>query len=62
MKGSTANIISVRGMFMPSSTTKLTTILMPAMKNSSGQWWANSVTSNRSDVMRAIICPTLVSE
>ena len=25
-----------------------------------GQWWANSVTSKRSVVMRVIICPTLV--
>ena len=29
--------------------------LIPAMKNSSGQWWANSVTSKRSLVMRPII-------
>ena len=35
-------------------------ILMKAMKNSSGQWWANSVTSNRSLVMRPMIWPTLV--
>ena len=37
MKGSTANIISVRGMFMPHSTMKLTMIFTPAMRNSSGQ-------------------------
>ena len=41
---------------------KDTTILMPAMKNSSGQWWENSVTSNRSLVMRPMIWPTLVLE
>ena len=34
--------------------------LIPAMKNSSGQWWANSVTSKRSLVMRPIIWPILV--
>mgnify|MGYP000499631678 CR=1 FL=1 len=33
---------------------------MIRVKNSSGQWWANSVTSNRSLVMRPMICPTLV--
>ena len=41
---------------------KLAVILMAAMKNSSGQWWANSVTSNRSLVMRPMIWPTLVLE
>ena len=35
-------------------------IFIPAMKNSSGQWWANSVTSNRSLVMRPMMVPTLV--
>ena len=34
------------------------TILIAAIKNSSGQWWANSVISNRSPVMRLMICPT----
>ena len=39
---------------------KDTTILSAAIKYSSGQWWANSVTSNRSLVMRAISWPILV--
>ena len=39
---------------------KETTILTKAMKNSSGQWCANSVTSNRSLVILAISCPILV--
>ena len=36
-------------------------ILIPAIKNSSGQWWANSVTSKRSFVIRDISVPTFVS-
>ena len=47
---------------MPMRMVKEATILIAAMKNSSGQWWANSVTSNRSEVIRAIICPTFASE
>ena len=39
---------------------KLATILTAAMKNSSGQWWANSVTSNRSLVIRPMIWPILL--
>ena len=60
--GGTANISSVRPTFFVQSTAKETMIFTPAMRNSSGQWWANSVTWNRSEVMRAIICPTFASE
>ena len=45
---------------IPARMTKDTTAFKNAMKNSSGQWWANSVTANKSLVMRDIICPTLV--
>ena len=53
--GIAANIISVRGTFMVQSMAKEETIFKPAMKNSSGQWWENSVTSNRSEDILAII-------
>ena len=47
--------------FMPQRMMKEAVIFTPAIKNSSGQWWENSVTSNKSLVMRAMIWPTLVS-
>ena len=62
MNGSTANIISVMGIFIVQRMMNETRIFTPAIRNSSGQWCANSVISNRSDVMRAMICPTFVSE
>ena len=60
MKGTMVNIIKVSHTLTPHRMMKEPIILMPAMKNSSGQWWANSVTSNRSVVMRVIIWATLV--
>ena len=60
MKGTMVNIIKVSHTLTPHRMIKEPIILMPAMKNSSGQWWANSVTSNRSVVMRVIIWATLV--
>ena len=62
ISGTQANTISVSGTLAVHKITKEAAILMAAMKNSSGQWWANSVTSNRSLVMRPMICPTLVLE
>ena len=58
--GTTANTMSVSHTFMPARMMNEITPFSPAMKNSSGQWWANSVTSNRSLVMRPMIWPTLV--
>ena len=52
INGSTAKIISVSGTLIVHKITNAPMILMPAMKNSSGQWCANSVMSNRSVVMR----------
>ena len=57
-----ANTTKVSGTLAPHRMMNEAAILMPAIKNSSGQWWANSVTSNRSLVMRPMICPTLVLE
>ena len=58
--GITAKRRRVKGRFIKLNIVKETTILIPAIKNSSGQWWANSVTSNKSLVIRDIIVPTLV--
>ena len=55
ISGSDANIISVSGTFTLQSIMNETIILSPAIKNSSGQWCANSVMSKRSLVIRAII-------
>ena len=60
ISGTQANTAKVSGMLARHKMTKDATILMPAMKNSSGQWWANSVTSNKSLVMRPMMVPTLV--
>ena len=54
MSGISAKSRRVRGTFTRISTTNATTILTAAMKYSSGQWWANSVMSNRSVVIREI--------
>ena len=61
MKGRMRKMVSVRYTFIVHRMTNEATSLMEAMKNSSGQWWANSVTSNRSEVIRAMIWPTLAS-
>ena len=53
-------MISVSGTFIVQRIANEPKILIAAMKNSSGQWCANSVTSNKSDVMRDMICPTFV--
>ena len=62
ISGTQANRMRVSATLLWHRMMKDTTILMPAMKNSSGQWWENSVTSNRSLVMRPMIWPTLVLE
>ena len=61
ISGSDANTITVSGTFTPQRIINETIIFSAAMKNSSGQWCANSVISNKSLVIRAIICPTLCS-
>ena len=53
-------MITVSSTLIRARIAKDTTVLTKAIKNSSGQWWANSVTSNKSLVIRDIICPTLV--
>ena len=53
-------MITVRSRLILARITKDTAPFKNAIKNSSGQWWANSVTSNRSLVIRDMICPTLV--
>ncbi len=53
-------MITVRSTLILARMTKDTRALRKAMKNSSGQWWANSVTSKRSLVILAMIWPTLV--
>ena len=50
----------VRGRLTEARIRKEITAFTAAMKNSSGQWWENSVTSNRSLVIRPMICPTFV--
>ena len=53
--------MSVKGTFINAKIEKDAIILIPAIKNSSGQWWANSVTSKRSDVILDINVPTFAS-
>ena len=60
ISGMSAKMISVSQRLVFARMMKDTTILSAAIKYSSGQWWANSVTSNRSLVMRAISWPILV--
>ena len=60
ISGTQAKTASVSGKLERQRIRKDAKILMKAMKNSSGQWWANSVTSNRSLVMRPMMVPTLV--
>ena len=56
------NIIRVSQMLILTKIIKETMPFIPAIKNSSGQWCENSVTSKRSFVIRPIICPTLLFE
>ena len=58
--GTSTNMSRVSSRLIPDRIMKETTVLRAAMKNSSGQWWANSVTSNKSLVIRDMICPTFV--
>ena len=58
--GRQAKMSRVRGTFVRIRMTNEAAHFSTAIKNSSGQWWANSVTSNKSFVSRPIICPTLV--
>ena len=60
MKGKMAKMISVNGTLMVRRMTNATTTFSEVMNTSSGVWWANSVTSNRSVVMRDMIWPILV--
>ena len=60
MKGKMAKMISVSGTLMVRRMTNATTTFSEVMNTSSGVWWANSVTSNRSVVMRDMIWPILV--
>ena len=60
ISGTQAKTASVSGKLERQRMRKDAKILMKAMKNSSGQWWANSVTSNKSLVMRPMMVPTLV--
>ena len=60
MKGKMAKMISVKGTLMVRRMTNATTTFSEVMNTSSGVWWANSVTSNRSVVMRDMIWPILV--
>ena len=60
ISGTQAKTTSVSGTLAWQRITNDAAIFIPAMKNSSGQWWANSVTSNRSLVMRPMIWPTFV--
>ena len=55
MKGKMAKMISVKGTLMVRRMTNATTTFSEVMNTSSGVWWANSVTSNRSVVMRDMI-------
>ena len=59
ISGSTANMISVSVTLLPQRMMNAATILMPAISTSSGMWWANSVMSFRSVVMRLISWPVL---
>ena len=61
IKGRMAKMITVKSTLLLHRIRKETKIFKKAMKNSSGQWCANSVTSNRSLVILAISCPILVS-
>ena len=60
MKGKMAKIINVSGTLIVRRMTNAASTLMEVIKTSSGVWWANSVTSNRSVVMRDMIWPILV--
>ena len=60
MKGKMAKMISVSGTLMVRRMTNATSTFTEVMNTSSGVWWANSVTSNRSVVMRDMIWPILV--
>ena len=60
MTGMHTNTMSVSGTFVIARMTNAAAPFSAAMKNSSGQWCANSVTSNRSFVIRPMIWPTFV--
>ena len=60
MKGKMAKMMSVSGTLMVRRMMNATTTFREVMNTSSGVWWANSVTSNRSVVMRDMIWPILV--
>ena len=60
ISGMMEKIISVSHMLKEPKMMNDTTILMVEINSSSGQWWANSVTSNKSFVIRDIIWPTFV--
>ena len=55
ISGTTAMIITASSGFMVLTMMNVTTIFIAAMNISSGKWWANSVMSNRSVVMRDMI-------
>ena len=58
--GTITKIISVSHRLIIARIAKPAMPLIAAIKNSSGQWCANSVTSNKSLVIRPIIWPTFV--
>ena len=61
ISGIDKNKITVNNVFNLTKIANETIILISPMKYSSGQWCENSVISNKSDVILAIICPTFVS-
>ena len=60
MMGRMEKTMSVMGRLEFARMTKETAIFKNAETNSSGKWWANSVTSFKSEVMRLMSCPILV--
>ena len=58
--GMSRNIISVSGSEIRDRMMKDTMTLTATMNTFSGPWCANSVMSNRSEVILPIICPILV--